>query len=214
MLLMSYQSQQQQQVAQQNENVLGQVLNLLNGLTQQQTPGPIVPEDMKASIKLILNRHFHDHTAREYATEIPWDKLSARFGDIMNAYTPDQTRYYRLEVNKIFRNIRDAFVKKIHGRYNVKVPIPNMKLKSYARYIFGRDKVLTDSVLRRAAVMRKVRDMPGNKPYYEKLKNELKRIESLGEEAAGQELERIVAQDETENQVEIDERVVVDEPDL
>ncbi|KAJ3285018.1 hypothetical protein HDU79_007640, partial [Rhizoclosmatium sp. JEL0117] len=115
-----------------------------------QTPAPIFPEDVKG-IKLILKCHFHDHTAREYTTEIPWVKF------------------------------RDAFVKK---------------------------------VCLRAAVMRTARDMPGNKPYYEKLKNELKRIETLGEEAAGQELERIVAQDETENQVEVEERVVVDEPDL
>ncbi|ORY42456.1 hypothetical protein BCR33DRAFT_851537 [Rhizoclosmatium globosum] len=116
---------QQQTAAQKNENVFRQVLNFLNGLTQQQTPAPIVPEDMKG-IKLILNRHFHDYTAREYATENSWVKLKDKlspFGDIV-------------------------------------MPIPLIKRGTTG----WKDKVLTDSVLRRAAVMQKARDMPGNNP--------------------------------------------------
>ncbi|KAI8820067.1 hypothetical protein BJ741DRAFT_585345 [Chytriomyces cf. hyalinus JEL632] len=155
-----------------------------------------IPKALRTDIKRANEKYFVA-TATKYVLKPNLTKiehhLETEWGPLIATYNEDQRTMFIEEIKSSFRSARDTMVKKIKGHYNKNTA--NLTLQKYAVVVFGDRCKLTNDVLKRAALMRRVRGMLRVRvPYFAILIEEMRRIAGLGPGGPA-ELERIKALD-------------------
>ncbi|KAI9324824.1 hypothetical protein BDR26DRAFT_948153 [Obelidium mucronatum] len=183
-----------------NATTMTQMQQNLHRVATQAATVDTVPMGMQASIKTYVHRVLYSKTIKKYPAEMPKNAIKryllGQHADLINGYTPEQEFIYNAKATKLYENVRDRFVKTIKGTYNKKRN-GNLKLPAYTRSIYGSECSVDDELLKRAAVLRHVRQNlhPGDS-FMEKLSQKFADLEALTEASRITELNTIKANDE------------------